>query len=432
MNPLPASAPIRHAWSTVALLWPVALLNYLDRQVLATLQLAIGADLPMLLDSRNFGRLMGIFLWVYGVMSPLSGLIADRLSRKWLIVGSLAIWSLVTLLMGSATGLQQLFWLRALMGVSEALYIPASLALIADYHQGRTRSLAVGIHGSGIYVGQALGGFGALVADEISWRAAFQMLGLAGVAYSVVLATALREFRTTVTQAETGFRNALGSMRRNLFTLLSFGSFWIIVWYFAAPGAPGWVMKNWLPTLFAKMDFAALRGVLPEMLGRLGDAELASKVAKPLSTIVLAASGFVGVIAGGWIADRWARHHLRGRIYTGAIGLSLTIPALLALTQGHIPAVAIGAAILFGIGFGLFDANGMPILCQFVPPHLRATGYGCMNLVGVFMGALATEIVGGLDQRGGLADAIGWLALPVITAVALILLLRPVTLNRLD
>lgn len=417
------------AWLTVMLLWPVALLNYLDRQVLSTLQPAIGADISALLDSQNFGRLMGIFLWIYGMMSPLSGLVADRMNRKTLIVGSLAVWSAVTLLMGHAQDFGQLYWLRALMGVSEALYIPAGLALIADYHQGHTRSLAVGIHMTGLYCGQALGGFGALAADELSWRVTFQVLGGVGVAYSFVLWCFLKERKAG--GAVESMSQALAGMGKSLGALFSIGAFFIILVYFAAPSAPGWVVKNWLPTLFAKLNPDTVRNLLPMTAG-FTDAEIASRVAKPLSTIVIAAAGFVGVIGGGIIADRWARRNVRGRIYVGVIGLSLTIPALLALGYGRTPEIALAAAVLYGVGFGLFDANNMPVLCQFVPPRLRAAGYGFMNLVGVSAGALSTEVIGKLDKAGKLAQGIGWLAVPVVVAVLLVLLLRPTTLNRSD
>jgi len=108
------------------------------------------------------------------------------------------------------------------------------------------------------------------------------------------------------------------------------------------------------------------------------------------------------------------------------------VPALLALGYGGTPALALAAAVLYGIGFGLFDANNMPVLCQFVPPRLRAAGYGFMNLVGVSAGALSTQVIGGLDKSGKLAQGIGWLAVPVGVAVLLVLLLKPVSLNRTD
>ena len=136
-----------YPWIVVGLLWFVALLNYMDRQMLSTMKDAMQIDIIELQSATNFGRLMAVFLWIYGLMSPMAGIIADRVSRKWLIVGSLFVWSAVTYGMGYADTFNQIYWLRALMGVSEALYIPAGLSLIADWHQEKSRSLAVGIHG---------------------------------------------------------------------------------------------------------------------------------------------------------------------------------------------------------------------------------------------------------------------------------------------
>ena len=161
------------AWLTVALLWPVALLNYLDRQMLATMKLSMQADISALQSAETFGQLMAIFMWVYAVCSPLGGLIADRLNKKWLIVASLGVWSAVTLLMGSAHDSHTLYWLRAAMGVSEALYIPAGLALIADFHRGGDtvdgdrRAHERDLHRAGAGRGGWMGGAGCVVARGI-------------------------------------------------------------------------------------------------------------------------------------------------------------------------------------------------------------------------------------------------------------------------
>ena len=176
-----------YPWIVVALLWGVALLNYMDRQMLSTMKSAMMIDITELESATNFGRLMAVFLWIYGLMSPVAGMIADRINRKWLIVGSLFVWSFVTLMMGYSTDFNQIYILRAIMGVSEALYIPAGLSLITDYHQEKTRSLAVGIHMTGLYTGQALGGFGATIAGAYSWEATFHWFGIIGIVYSLVL-----------------------------------------------------------------------------------------------------------------------------------------------------------------------------------------------------------------------------------------------------
>ena len=189
-----------YPWIVVGLLWVVALLNYMDRQMLSTMRDSMCVDIVELEQAANFGRLMAVFLWIYGFMSPVAGMIADRLNRKWLIVGSLFVWSFVTLMMGFCTTFEQVYALRALMGVSEALYIPAGLSLITDYHQKETRSLAVGIHMTGLYIGQALGGFGATLAHAYSWEQTFQGFGWVGILYSLVLIVCLRDKKEHVVQ----------------------------------------------------------------------------------------------------------------------------------------------------------------------------------------------------------------------------------------
>src|SRR5438128_3572998 len=146
----------RYAWLLIALLWVVGLLNYLDRQVIFSVFPLLQSEFR--LSDAELGLLTPAFLWVYGILSPFAGFLADRGSRKKIIIASLAVWSVVTWLTGHASNFPQLLIARALMGISEACYIPAALALIADYHSERTRSLATGLHQSGLYVGIILGG----------------------------------------------------------------------------------------------------------------------------------------------------------------------------------------------------------------------------------------------------------------------------------
>jgi ACS family D-galactonate transporter-like MFS transporter len=400
----------RYAWVVVGLLWVVALLNYLDRQMLSTMKSAMQIDIAELQSATNFGYLMAVFLWIYGFMSPVSGIIADRVNRKWLIVASLFVWSAITFLSGYATTFDQIYWLRAMMGVSEALYIPAALSLIADFHSPKTRSLAIGIHMPGLYMGQALGGFGATIADEYSWQATFHLFGIVGVLYSVVLVIFLRVPKPVEWLAEGDHMpiKIKSSLFKGLAILFTNVSFWIILFYFAIPSLPGWAAKNWLPTLFAQ------------------NLDIPMATAGPLSTITIAASSFLGVILGGILSDKWVQKNLRGRIYTSAIGLGLTIPSLLLLGFGHSLFHVLGAAICFGIGFGMFDANNMPILCQFVAAKYRATAYGLMNMVGVFFGAFITDLLGKSSDAGSLGKDFAMLAGIVVIALAVQLyFLRP-------
>lgn len=405
-----------YPWLVVALLWVVALLNYMDRQMLSTMQDAMKLDIVELQKAEAFGALMAVFLWIYGIVSPFAGVVADRVSRKKLVVGSLFVWSAVTYLMGYASDFTQLYWLRALMGVSEALYIPSALSLIADWHEGKSRSLAIGIHMTGLYVGQAVGGFGATIAATFSWHSTFYWFGIIGIAYSVVLALLLHD-KPKAAAAVAASPNPATLMKkeslwRGLSVVLSTWAFWVILIYFAVPSLPGWATKNWLPTLFA------------DNLG------LDMAQAGPMSTITIAASSFVGVLLGGVLSDKWVLRNIRGRIYTSAIGLGMTIPALVLLGFGHSVVAVVGAGMLFGIGFGMFDANNMPILCQIISAKYRATAYGVMNMVGVFAGAAVTQLLGKWTDGGNLG--MGFAVLGGIVIVALVLqlvCLRPTSDN---
>ena len=399
-----------YPWLVVALLWVVALLNYMDRQMLSTMRDAMQIDIAELESAVNFGRLMAIFLWIYGLVSPFAGAIADRLSRKWLIIGSLGVWSAVTLLMGYCTTYNQVFWLRALMGVSEALYIPAGLSLIADYHTGKSKSFAIGIHMTGLYLGQAVGGFGATLAEKFSWQQTFHWCGIIGVVYAILLIALLYEKRNQSVKTEAAEPIQKIPVLKGFGMIFSNIAFWIILFFFASTSLPGWATKNWLPTLFAE----SLGAPMSE--------------AGPISTITIAISSFIGILIGGPLSDNWVKKNIKGRIYTSAIGLSLMIPALLLLGLGTGMVAAIAAGLFFGIGYGMFDTNNMPILCQFVPSRLRATAYGIMNMTGVMMGAVCTQVLGKWAEGGNLGLAFA--VLGGITAIALIVqvtVLKPVT-----
>jgi len=407
-----------YPWAVVGLLWVVALLNYMDRQMLSTMQMSIGETISPVKDPVNFGRLMAVFLWIYCFMSPVSGAIADRLNRKWLVVGSLGVWSAVTYLMGYCSTYDQIYWLRALMGVSEALYIPAALSLIADYFTGKSRSLAIGLHMTGLYMGQALGGFGATAAAQYSWQATFHWFGIIGVGYALVLMLLLREKRhTEKSAADTTTVKPTNKEKvwKTFAMIFSNIAFWVILFFFASSSLPGWAIKNWLPTLFAD------------------SLNLEPAQAGPVATITIAVASFIGVMVGGPLSDRWVLRNLRGRIYTSAIGLGMMVPALVCIGLGHNLWAAIGAALLFGVGYGMFDANNMPILCQFVPSHQRASAYGIMNMTGVLAGAVVTSVLGSWAAEGNLG--LGFALMGGILVVALILqltVLRPTSDDASD
>lgn len=368
------------AWLMVLLLWPVATLNYLDRQMVATIRASIRADIPSIANDAQFGVLMAVFMWVYAFLSPLGGFVADKFNRRWTVVGSLFVWSAVTWATGHAYTYDQMKLCRALMGISEAFYMPAALALIADFHRGPTRSRAIGLHQTGIYAGMALGGIGGYIAQTSSWRNCFTWFGMAGVAYAVILAATLRDAppATDSSNKRTGQVTVMDTLR----SLWTQPAFWILVIYFTLPAMAGWVTKNWLPTFLAD-TFKLKEG--PAGLSATGYIQLAS---------------LVGVLLGGIVADIWMGRTERGRLYTSACGMLLMAPALLGLGYAWSMGAAIGSMILFGIGWGFFDCNNMPILCQIARPEHRATGYGFMNLVSIATGAGVTVLLGWMRDHG--------------------------------
>ena len=398
----------RYAWVVVALLLPVALLNYLDRQMLASMKFSVMRDIPDIGREANWGAILALFKWVYAFLSPVGGYLADRYSRRHVIAGSLFVWSLVTWTTGHVTSYEQLLLTRALMGISEAFYIPAALALIADFHTGPTRSRAVGLHQMGIYLGVMIGGFGGYAADnpDLGWRWAFSLCGLIGILYAVPLFLMLRN---PARPAEApGARPSPGGALREL---LGTGSFVLLVLYFTLPALAGWIVRDWMPAIL-KAEFNIGQGL-----------------AGVSATLYWQIAAVVGAVTGGWLADRWMQKSVRGRIYVSAIGMSLIVPAMFGV--GYAPQtgllwVAVAFLMLFGIGWGFFDSNNMPILCQVARPEVRATGYGIMNLVSISCGGFADWGFGMLrDRHVPLFGIFSFFASTAVISIVLVLLIRP-------
>jgi MFS family permease len=406
---VPAESASRRAWIVVALLVPVALLNYLDRQMLASMKFSVMRDIPDIGLEANWGAILALFKWVYACLSPVGGYLADRYSRRHVIVGSLLVWSFVTWMTGHVTAYDGLLATRALMGISEAFYIPAALALIADFHRGPTRSRAVGLHQMGIYVGVIVGGFGGYVADrpDLGWRWAFETCGVIGIAYALPLYLFLLN-PDRPAELSSSPRMSPG---RALRELLGNGSFILLVLYFTLPALAGWVVRDWMPAIL-KAEFGIGQGL-----------------AGVSATFYWQAAAIVGAVVGGWLADRWMRRSPRGRIFTSAMGMALIVPAMFGV--GYAPqtgmlSVAVAFLILFGLGWGFFDSNNMPILCQIARPELRATGYGIMNFVSISCGGFADWGFGIMrDRHVPLFGIFGVFASAAVLSTLLVLLIRP-------
>lgn len=367
------------AWTVVILLFFVGFLNYLDRVMITTMHTSITTELEI--NDAQFGLLTSVFLWIYGLLSPLAGYLADRFKRSKVIIISLFVWSFVTWLTAHATTFNELLATRALMGVSEACFIPAALALITDYHKENTRSLAVGIFMGGVMVGQSAGFIGGWIAEKHHWTYAFNIFGIIGIVYAIFLFFKLRDpakIKEGVSaearaDEKPNFLEAIKDLfKRRSFILL------IINW--SLLGIVGWMILGWLPTYYIEI-FGLSQGIA---------GFYATTYVYPLS--------FVGVILGGYLADKYSGKNPRGRILVPAIGLFIAAPAvLLASLTGNIY-VAIGGFMIYALTRVFSDANLMPILCMVSDPKYRATGYGILNLFACVVGGIGIYASGVLKD----------------------------------
>jgi MFS transporter, Spinster family, sphingosine-1-phosphate transporter len=367
----------RATWGLVAVLWVVAALNYLDRQVIFSVFPPLRAELK--LSDVQLGLLGTAFLWVYAALSPVCGYLADRFGRARSITVSLFFWSAITWATGQTRTFSQLIAARASMGISEAFYLPAALAMISERY-GERRSLATGIHTSGVYLGLVLGGAGGgWLAQHYGWRAPFSILGVFGVAYLAILVPAMRRAAPAAAREPVRF----GGSIRELLRLPGYARMCAV---FIATSMANWTLYTWLALyLYERFQMSvALAGAY---------------------TTYTYVAGAAGIVGGGWLADRWSSADTGGRLFTQTVGLALQAPALLLIAIAVSRPALIAGLIVFGIGKGLYDCNVMPVLAQVARPALRSTGYGIFNMLGCLAGGLMAPLAGWMKSSIGMAGA---------------------------
>lgn len=372
----PTLAPLPGGWLIVACLWFGAGLNYLDRIVLTTMHDSIIEAVPM--SEKQFGLLTSIFLFVYGAFSPFAGYVADRFNRARVITASVFLWSAVTWLTSQATTYEALLLTRALMGISEACYIPAALALIADYHPGSTRSLATGLCLSGVAIGSSFGGFGGQLAEQYDWTVPFKLFGVIGIVFSLVLLVVLRNPPKSSLPSRASESSQTVGIGEGFNHLFSNSRYLLLVACFGLMGFAGWALNGWMP-VHLKEQFNLSQGAAGKM-----------------ATGYLHIAGFVGSVGGGFLSDRWNRVNPSGRFMMPVVGLCIAACGILLAGTGMLQIVAISGLIMYGVTRHFADVNMMPILCSVADARYRATGYGIMNFVSCLVGGIGNYAGGAL------------------------------------
>ncbi len=394
------------AWLTVALLFFIGALNYLDRIMITTMRSSIIEAMPM--SEGRFGLLTSAFLWTYGILSPFAGYLADKFNRSRVVIFSLFIWSAITWLTAYSTTFGQLLASRILMGVSEACYIPAALALISDYHRSSTRSLATGIHMTGVMVGSTLGFLGGMIAEDISWNKPFVIFGIVGTVYAFFVSFFLRDPSKNISNAddiEKGqkvnfFEGAKGLFRKKDYNLM--------LGYWGLLGIVGWLVIGWLPTYY-KEQF-----------------NLSQSVAGLYATGYLYPAQIAGLLLGGFLADKWSRTNRLARIQVPAIGLCIAAPCVFLAGNSAVLPLAIALFVLYAVTRSFSDSNMMPMLCMVSDARYRATGYGILNFFSTIIGGLALYAGGVLrDSDVGLSKIYSFAALTMIICALLLFMIRP-------
>jgi predicted MFS family arabinose efflux permease len=366
-------------WRVALFLAAAAAMNYADRAAMSAVLPAIRADLG--LADVSLGLLGSVFLWSYAIGSPIAGSLADRFSRTRLVVGSLVAWSAVTALMGLATGLPMLLALRFALGIAECLFLPAAIALIAEYHGPETRARALSLISIGVNTGMVLGGsFAGYMAQHHGWRSGFWALGLGGIALALLAKPIVPR---SPPRAPDAGRHA--SPLAAIKYLSRVPSYYVLLTESMLSGLGLWIFFSWLPLYF--------KDTYNMTLAAAGFA----------GTFMLQISVVLGIFVGGHLSDRLAAGAPHRRMLLYSIFYLACAPFLLLfLGAPSFPVIAAGIAA-FSFVRGIGQANDNPTQCEIVPPQFRSTGVGFMNAVATGTGGIGVLLAGTLKREVGLA-----------------------------
>jgi MFS family permease len=383
-----------YRWRVVAMLWAISFFNYADRQ-------AIFSVFPLLqksmsLDNVQLGLLGSAFAWVYGLGSIFAGTIVDRIRRKTAILGGLYFWSTVCAATAAFSSFPGLFAMRALEGLGETFYFPASMSLVSDYHGAETRSRAIGVHQTSVYIGTIAGGFFAgLIGQVYGWRWSFVVFGGLGILLGFVIARSLKEPRRGQMDQPSSDGTVPGWKSPAVILLMG---------AFCCANFVAVVLLTWMPKfLFDRFHMSlAMSGLT--------------------ATIFVQLASMCGSLAGGWLADKWRARTPGGRMFVQAIGVFGGAPFVVLCGMTQSVGWLIVALTVWGFFKGLYDANIFASVFDVVPAGARGTAAGLMNTVGwLGGGGSAPLVIGWISQSHGLGTAIAMASSVYLLAGVLLL-----------
>jgi sugar phosphate permease len=417
----PPSDP-NYKWKVVAMLWFTGFFNYADRQAIFSIFPLLQTELN--LSVIQLGMLGSSFALVYGICGPIAGNIVDRVRRKTAVLGGLYAWSLICMATALTRTFPQLLFFRAAEGLGETFYFPASMSLISDYHGKSSRSRAMGLHQTSVYIGTIAGGFfGGLIGQHYGWRWSFIVFGGMGVLLGFVLNRYLREPVRGRADLEDLGEDLGARTEAPAAAHMSFTGFLKVVWTtptvlllmatFCLANFVAMVLLSWMPKfLFDRFHLGlAVSGLAATLF-----VQLASMAGSPL---------------GGWLADTLRRRFAGGRIFVQMLGLLGMAPFVIWCGQTLSMSSIVVALTAWGLFKGMYDANIFASALDVVRPEARGTAVGFMNMTGWLFGAATAPIfIGVVAQHSSLGAAISVAAVALLIAAALLLIAMTVTLKR--
>lgn len=389
-----------YKWFVVAVLWCVCFLNYADRQLIFTVFPLLAKEFQ--LSDARLSLLSASFMCTYAIFGPVAGLICDRIARRTLVTAALLFWSLVAIATAYVSHFSLLVTGVALGGLGEAFYFPSALSMIADYHATDTRSRAMSIHQSSVYIGSiAGGGMAGLIGQYYGWRAGFQSFGVVGVALGFALLLLLREPARGLSDAAAGKLESDGSLSEALHQFLSNRAALLLAAVFIGANFVAMVFTVWMPTYLFRRFHMSL-----SMAGLNGSA-------------YLQIASVAGVIAGGTIADmlvKRRRNDKTSRMRVQSLGLFCGTPFIFLSGWTGAAVVVLSAMIGFGFFKGIYDSNIWAALYDVTPIANRGSALGIMNSLGWLGGAVAQLCIGVASERFGMGVCLSATALIYVLA----------------